>query len=94
VKIGSLVEKLFLEVFFARSIPCCSPSLKFGASLNIRLLPPCQSESIGMLLVKIGRTVQKLINRGVFDKNCSLASLDWNLEKFRIFEFVPIVLLN
>jgi hypothetical protein len=47
--------------------------MKFGTLLDIRHFPPHQSESIGMLLVKIGRTVQKLIKKGVIGKNCSLA---------------------
>jgi hypothetical protein len=37
---------------------------------------PCYAELIGVLLVKIGRTVEKLFMRGVFDKNCSLAPPD------------------
>jgi hypothetical protein len=76
VEIGSLVEKLFLGVFFTKSIPGCSPSVKFGTFLNIRLFSPCQPESIGMLIVKIGRTVKKLFKRGFFHENCSLAPLE------------------
>jgi hypothetical protein len=76
VKIGSLVEKLFLGVFFTKSIHCFFPSLKFGTFLSVLLFSPCQPESIGMLIVKIGRMAEKLFNRGVFDKNCSVAPLE------------------
>jgi hypothetical protein len=71
VKIGSLVKQLFLEVFFTKSIPCCSPSMKFETILNFRLFSSCQPELIGMVIVKVGRTVKRLFKRGVFDKHCS-----------------------
>jgi hypothetical protein len=44
------------------------PSVKFEVFLIIPLFSACQRESIGMLIVKIGRTVKKLFKRGFFTK--------------------------
>jgi hypothetical protein len=68
VKTGSLAEMLFLGVFITKSIPFCSPRVKFGTLLKIRIFPRCHSEWIGMLAVKIGREVKKLFERGFFGK--------------------------
>jgi hypothetical protein len=73
VEIGSLVEKLLLGVLFHKNLPGRSPRVKLGTFLIIQHFSSRQPESIGMFIVKIVRTVKKLIQGGVFTKiPCSL----------------------
>jgi hypothetical protein len=51
---------------------------------------PCEPEWIGMLIVKIGRTVKTLFKRGVIDRKCSLAPLEWIFEIFYDFVLFPL----
>jgi hypothetical protein len=53
--------------YFSQKIPWSLPSVKFGTFLIIPLFSASGSESIGMLIVKIGRTVKKLF-KGIFTK--------------------------
>jgi hypothetical protein len=48
----------------------------------ISFFSPCFAKWIGVLHVKIGLPVEKLFKRGVFEKNCSLAPLEWNVLNF------------
>jgi hypothetical protein len=74
--------------------------LPFSRRLNlwkiskISICSRCFAESIGVLLVKIGRTVENLFKNGLFYNNCFLAPLDWNFKKVRRFQFAPLVSLN
>jgi hypothetical protein len=61
--------------------------MEFFRTFNDFALSPCFAESIGVLLVKIGRTVEKLFGRKVFDKTGSAAHRDWNFEKLGNFQF-------
>jgi hypothetical protein len=44
-----------------------------------------QPESIDMLIVKIGRTVEKLFKEGFFHENSPLAPIEWNFDVFVLF---------
>jgi hypothetical protein len=76
VEIGSLVEKLFLGIFFQKS----SPIAPLARNLKFFLFQPHFSayppESIGMMLImKIGRTVKQFF-KWDFYGNSSLAPLE------------------
>jgi hypothetical protein len=75
VEIGALVETLFWGIFH-RNIPCCSPTVKFGTILMIPFFCVRRPESIGMLTVKIGRTVKKLFKREIVHETSSVAPLE------------------
>jgi hypothetical protein len=68
VIIGSLVENSFLGVFFYQTIPGCTLSVKFGTFLITPNFSVGRHESIGMLIVKIGRAIGKLLLRVFFTK--------------------------
>jgi hypothetical protein len=74
--------KIYSTGEFLKALIPCSPRLKAWKILMILFSFPCFAESIGVLLVKISQTIEKLFKRGVFDKNCSLATLDWNFQIF------------
>jgi hypothetical protein len=75
----------FWGVTFHKKIPGCSLS----AFLIIPHFSACRSESIGIFIVKIGRTDEKILLGVFFDKNCPLAPLEWNFENFDVFVLFP-----
>jgi hypothetical protein len=53
---------------FSKKMLSCSPKLKFGKISKVSVCSAWFAASIGVSLVKIGGTVQKLFNRGVFEE--------------------------
>jgi hypothetical protein len=90
VEICSLVEKLFLGVIFRSKIPGYSPSVKFGTFLIIPHFFASRPASMGMLIVKIGRTVKKLLKGDFFMKTPRLLPR----MEFWCLYFVPLVEMN
>jgi hypothetical protein len=60
--------------------------MKFETFLIIPHFSACQPESIGILMVKISRTHEKLLLGVFYHENFSLALLGWN---FDVFLFSP-----
>jgi hypothetical protein len=63
-EIGSLVEKLFLGVILLQKIARSLRKREIWNFFIFHNFSACQSESIGMLIVKIGRTVETFL--GIF----------------------------
>jgi hypothetical protein len=82
--------KSYFVGYFHKKYPLLFPLREIWNFLNIWIFSPCQPEWIGMLIVKIGRTVKKSFKRGVSDKTCSLAPVEWNRQKFDDFILFPL----
>ena len=57
-------------------IPGCSTRMKFETFLMFPYSSACRDEAIDMLIVKIGRTVKKLLLGVFFHENSPGASLE------------------
>jgi hypothetical protein len=69
------VKKFFWGIF-SQKLPGRSPSMKFETFLIIQNFSSCQTKSIGMLIVKIGRTDEKLFKGEFFHENSPPAPLE------------------
>jgi hypothetical protein len=78
---------------FHKNIPGRSSSVIFGTVLIIPRFSPCRPESIGMLIVKIGRTVKTLFNGVFWHESYPLAPLEWNFENFDDFVLFPLLIV-
>jgi hypothetical protein len=75
VKIGRTVEKLCERGVLMKIAPLLHWN-EILRNLTSSFCSPCFPESIGVLIAKIGRAVEKLFIVRVFDKKCSLARLE------------------
>jgi hypothetical protein len=80
VKSSRMDEKLLLGIFFHENSPLAPLEWNF----DVLFSSPCLDESIGILLVKLGRTVEKSF-KGVFLSKVSGCSPVMKFGKFFIF---------
>jgi hypothetical protein len=84
VRIDRTVKKLFNGGFFTKIPPLLTKN-EFLKTLTISFYSTCLYESISVLLVKIGRTVENLFQRQLFSRkfpDCSFKTNFENLLKF------------
>ena len=79
---------------FSWKFPGCSPRVKFETFLMFLYFSACQAKSIGILIMKIGWTVKKLLLGVNFFEKFPGCSPGIKFSLFWCFYFVSLVKLN